>query len=239
MNDDAADPAPPPSHFGELPALVVEDQALVRRWLVQLLRSHVGCTTVHEAARVDEALAAVAALPPLGLALVDLNLPDGSGTDVIAALRQRHPTAVVVVSTVYDDDRHVFPALAAGAHGYLLKEQDPATLGPQLARILDGEPPLSPSVARRLMDYFQRRPVRAAPGPDTVAAALAPPAVVLTSRETEVLSLIGRGLRTGEVARLLGLSEHTVARYVKEIYRKLDISSRAEAALEASRRGLT
>ncbi len=218
-------------------ALVVEDQAPVRHWLVELVRSSFGCRTVLEAARVAQARVQVEATPDIGLALVDLQLPDGSGLEVIAQLRQRHPAAIVVVTTVFDDDQHVFPAIAAGAHGYLLKEQDPRLLMQQLARILDGEPPLSPSVARSIIEFFRRSPapLAAPPSPEPADA----PQVALTRRETEILSLIGRGLRTPEVARVLGLSHHTVAKYLKEIYRKLDISSRAEAALEANRRGLT
>lgn len=228
--------APTLQRLRECAALVLEDQGPVRAWLRDLVRSSFGCTEVLQAARVAQARQLVDAAPAIGLALVDLQLPDGSGVEVIARLRQRHPEALVVVTTVFDDDRHVFPAIAAGAHGYLLKEQDPAQLVQQLMRILDGEPPLSPSVARSIIAHFHR----AAPAPATPALpARSEPEVALTPRETEILSLIGRGLRTPEVARLLGLSQHTVANYLKGIYRKLDISSRAEAALEASRRGLT
>lgn len=213
------------------PTLVVEDQASVRQWLTGLVREQLDCPQVLEAGRVDEALALISRGPAPALALVDLNLPDGDGVEVIRALRRLPQPATVVVTTVYDDDQHVFPALAAGAQGYLLKEQGTAALARQLRRILDGEPPLSPSVARRIVEHFAKA-AASAWGQEAHGEALTP-------RETEVLRLIGRGLRTGEVAQLLGLSEHTVARYVKTVYRKLDIGSRAEAALEANRRGLT
>ena len=88
------------------------------------------------------------------LALVDLGLPDGSGVDVVAALREQQPETQSVVVTIHDDDEHLFPALQAGAFGYILKEQARELIIEQLQRISQGEPPLSPSIARRVMAYF-------------------------------------------------------------------------------------
>lgn len=168
---------------------------------------------------------------PLRLAVIDLGLPDGSGIDIIRAAKAAQPEAVVIVATIFDDDTHLFDAIAAGADGYLVKDADIASLGRYLQRIHDGEPPLSPSVARRMMAHF-----RALAPPATPAAAAGE--TPITAREAEVLGLLGRGLRTIDVARMLGLSEHTVSSHVKSIYAKLNISCRAEAALEAARRGL-
>ena len=188
-----------------------------------------------------------------GLALIDLVLPDGTGMEVLRHLRRVRPETTCVVTTIYDDDEHLFPALAAGADGYLLKDQPSAGLVRQLQALGDGMPALSPRVARRMLGYFQKAGVVEAevPSPegrdvasssDTAPGAAgdggAPPAASLTRRETEVLSLIARGLQRGEVGTVLSVSENTVAKYIKDIYRKLNISSRAEAALEASRRGL-
>ncbi len=139
-------------------------------------------------------------------------------------------TVTPIVTTIYDDDHHLFDAIAAGAQGYLLKDQHPDTLIEYLHRIDAGEPPLSPSIARRMLQHFSRsRP----PAPAAI-----PAEEVLTAREMDVLRLLGRGLRVNEAAHTLGLTPHTVAGYVKTVYRKLNISSRAEAALEAARRGL-
>jgi DNA-binding NarL/FixJ family response regulator len=111
-----------------------------------------------------------------------------------------------------------------------LKDQHPDTLIQYLHRIDQGEPPLSPSIARRMLKHFsQARPAAAGPDPDHET---------LTPREEDVLRLLGRGLRVSETARVLGIAPHTVTGYVKNIYRKLNISSRAEAAVEAVRRGL-
>jgi len=160
------------------------------------------------------------------VALIDLGLPDGSGLDVLRNLRLVRPQTICVVTTVMGDDASIVGALSAGAQGYLLKEQPQDLLTRQLRQVAEGIPALSPSVARRIMEHF-RRTGPAAPDDD------------LTMREREVLGLIGRGLRNGEVAAQLTIAETTVAGYIKSIYRKLGISSRAEASWHAARLGLS
>ena len=185
------------------------------------------------------------------LALIDFTLPDGSGLDALRLLHAAQPDARAVIITLWDDDEHVFPALQAGAFGYVLKNRPEIELVAQLRRIRDGEPPLSSSVARRMLKHFaavsEHHPAPVAPTappPGLMPAQpLRPgmveePEVALTERETEVLQRVGKGYTLPEIAQQLALSRHTVADYVKQIYRKLDISSRAEAALEAARRGL-
>ncbi|MBP8102144.1 MAG: response regulator transcription factor, partial [Burkholderiaceae bacterium] len=108
-------------------ALIVEDLPEIRDWLAEVARAAFPEVEVTTAARVDQALARVAERP-FDLALIDLGLPDGSGIDVVGALRHHQPRAVPVVVTIYDDDDHLFPALQAGAFGYLLKEQPQETL---------------------------------------------------------------------------------------------------------------
>jgi DNA-binding NarL/FixJ family response regulator len=165
------------------------------------------------------------------LALVDLGLPDGSGVDVVTRLRDLQPEAQSVVVTIHDDDEHLFPALQAGAFGYILKEQARELITEQLQRISQGEPPLSPSIARRVMAYFSAKS-----RPQAQSNLL--PNVNLTDRESEVLLRVAKGYTLPEIGVQLGLSRHTIADYVKQIYRKLNVSSRAEAALEAQRLGL-
>ena len=127
----------------------------------------------------------------------------------------------------------MFQALRAGASGYLLKSESAEVLTAQLQRLRLREPALSPSVARRVLRYFQ-----SAHQPDSAPQEARAPRVELTERERDVLRLIGKGYRVLEVSELLGISAHTVSSYVRDIYRKLGISSRAEAATEAIRRGL-
>jgi DNA-binding NarL/FixJ family response regulator len=132
------------------------------------------------------------------------------------------------VATVFDDDGHLFPALRAGAEGYLLKDQAQAAVADALRGMGEGRPPLSPSIARRLLSHF--RPV--------AAAAPTHSEITLTTRETDVLQAIAKGYTVHQVAGLLTLSPHTVAGYLKDVYRKLAVGNRAEATLEAARRGL-
>lgn len=189
-------------------------------------------TEVSCASRRDEALRCVAETP-FDLALVDLGLPDGSGVEVVAVLRQHQPHALSVVVTIYDDDSHLFPALQAGAFGYLLKDQPRDVLVAQLQRIVDGEPPLSPPIARRVLAHFASGVQRREALMRQVESE-----VHLTDRESDVLQRVAKGYTLPEIAQQFGLSRHTVGDYIKQVYRKLNVSSRAEATLEAARRGL-
>jgi DNA-binding NarL/FixJ family response regulator len=214
-------------------ALIVEDLPEIRAWLGEVARAAFPQLSVTTAARRDEALQCVQGGAAFDLALVDLGLPDGSGLDIVSALRQRQPQTLSVVVTIYDDDDHLFPALQAGAFGYLLKEQPREALVAQLLRMTQGEPPLSPPIARRVLAHFasmgerRERLVRQLDNE-----------VSLTVRETEVLQRVAKGYTLPEIAQQFGLSRHTIADHIKQIYRKLNVSSRAEAALEAARRGL-
>ena len=206
-------------------ALVVDDQASSRAWLEQALEQAFPGIAIAAAGSLAEA---GRLLDPPPLALIDLGLPDGSGVSLIERLRGR---SMCVVATVFDDDAHLFPALHAGAEGYVLKDQGHESLAEMLRGIAAGQPPLSPSIARRLLRHFA--PQHGPAGAPAVAAENA-----LTPRETEVLRLIAKGMTRQEVAQLLAISAHTVAGYLKDIYRKLNVGSRAEATLEAARRGL-
>ena len=210
--------------------LLLEDLPEIRAWLKVLVKQVFPESKIFEAARIHDALELVKTVK-INLALIDLGLPDGSGVDVVAALRETQPEAQSVVVTIHDDDDHLFPALQAGAFGYLLKEQARELIAAQLNRMSQGEPPLSPSIARRVLSHFaaQTRPQER---PQNL------PHVALTDRENEVLLRVGKGYTLPEIGIQLNLSRHTIADYVKQIYRKLNVSSRAEAALEAQRLGL-
>jgi len=226
-------------------ALIVEDLDEPRQWLAELLPR-----ALPEVQQVDTAATLVQARERMasfayGLALVDWGLPDGTSEELISELVAARPGAAVIVATIHDNDTHVFPALRAGATGYILKSQPSAVVVSQLQRIRLGEPALSPSIALRLLQYFRDPPDasqrRGHNGWLPVAEAEADtsePQRQLTEREVDVLRLIGKGYKVPEAASLLGISAHTVTSYVRDIYRKLDISSRAEAAVEAARRGL-
>ncbi|RYF44256.1 MAG: response regulator transcription factor [Comamonadaceae bacterium] len=215
-------------------ALIVEDLDEPREWLADLLPQ-----ALPSVRQVDAVATLALARERMrqhayGLALVDWGLPDGTSEGLIAELVAARPGAVVIVATIHDDDMHVFPALRAGASGYILKSQPQAVVMAQLRRIELGEPALSPSIAVRVLQHF-----RAVQGAlPAVAASSGVEPRQLTDREIDVLRLIAKGYKAPEVAVLLGLTAHTVSSYVRDIYRKLGISSRAEATMEAARRGL-
>ncbi len=204
--------------------LIVEDNAEARRWLGEMVAE------TYPDARVNFADSVRAASKyqsvPCDLALIDLGLPDGSGIAVLRMVDAGNPGAIKVVTTVMADDASIVAALSAGADGYLLKETDVAVFRRQLTQLSMGVPAISPAVARRIMEHFRLT------GPTAGVDA------TLTAREAQVLGLISRGLRNTEVATDMGIAESTVASYIKIIYRKLGIGSRAEAAWHASRLGL-
>jgi DNA-binding NarL/FixJ family response regulator len=208
--------------------LLLEDIPEIRAWLKALVKQVFANAQITECSRVQDALSLVNG-QRFTLALLDLGLPDGSGVEVIAALREKQPEVQSVIVTIHDDDEHLFPALQAGAFGYLLKEQSRELLVEQLQRMSGGEPPLSPSIARKVIAYFAAQVKKPSPLLHEVS---------LTDRETEVLLRVAKGYTLPEIGVQLGLSRHTIADYVKQIYRKLNVSSRAEAALEAQRLGL-
>lgn len=205
--------------------LVVEDLVPSARWLAGVLGEAFDGMQVRVAGTLADARSLAASGVP-DIALVDLELPDGSGVDLIREFSQLYPECRCIVATIYADDHHLFPALRAGAQGYLLKDQPSERVIPALRAIGAGEPPLSPAIAQRLLRVFGDQQPSSAE--DTH----------LTARERETLVLIAKGLRLPEVAEALKVSRNTAAGYIKTIYRKLKVSSRAEAALEAQRMGL-
>ena len=204
--------------------LIVEDLVEAQSWLNAVLSESFPGIEIRVAATLAEAYDQFQRQIP-DIALVDIGLPDGNGIDLIEFLNTSNHSTLCVITSVFDDDRHIFSALRAGASGYLLKDQKKEDLVKMLKGIVEGEPPLSPAVARRMLGYF---------APSEAPA----PEVNLTARELDVLALIAKGYTSSRTADLLDISSNTVAGYVKSIYRKLNISSRAEATIEAARRGI-
>lgn len=207
---------------------LLEDHGGAQDWLQGVLTDVFPGISVTVSGRLSEARDKLSHLLKAGftpdIALIDLSLPDGTGIDFIRDLREQAPECLCIVVTIHDDDRHVFPALRAGARGYLLKQQPQAELARRLSGLIEDEPPLSPSVARRVLATFA--PPDTSSQPD------------LTPREQEVLELIAKGFTLAQVGQALGITRHTTAGYVKSVYRKLEVSSRAEATREAMRMGM-
>ncbi|TAK88685.1 MAG: response regulator transcription factor [Aquabacterium sp.] len=237
--------------------LILEDNPVARGFLCRVVReSFSDVSSITEAGDLDAArrllghAAGGKAAPtddPYQLILVDLELPDGSGLELLTELANYPATRIV--TTLYSDDDHLFPALQCGADGYLLKEDRFEVLVEELQKIVRGQPPLSPAIARRLLTHFRsgdghgnglghpQAPQAAAP-----AVATAAPAALdherLTPRESEVLTYLSKGFTIKEIASLMGIKWFTVNDHIKSIYKKLNVSSRAEAAVLASKQGL-
>ena len=238
--------------------LILEDNPVARGFLCRVVSESFsdvsGIVEVSDLASARRELGIAAggqAVPgdaPFQLILLDLELPDGSGLELLRQLGGYPATRIV--TTLYSDDEHLFPALQCGADGYLLKEDRFEVLVEELQKIVRGQPPLSPAIARRLLNHFRsgegltgnghgvaEPPASGAPSPAAAPAPLEHER--LTPRESEVLSLVARGLRNSEVAEKLNLTPPTVAGYIKSVYAKLGISNRTEAARRAARLGLT
>ncbi|MBQ0961416.1 response regulator transcription factor [Ideonella sp. 4Y11] len=238
--------------------LILEDNPVARDFLSRVLREAFSDPiTITEAGDLETARRQIALTGPGGLhgadpfklMLVDLELPDGNGLELLADLGQ-YP-ATKVVTTLYSDDEHLFPALQCGADGYLLKEDRFEVLVEELRKIVLGQPPLSPAIARRLLTHFRHgtaadAPPPPAPGIGTLGSPTKAPVPIekpvdlphLTPREIEVLTYLSKGFTIKEIANLMGIKWFTVNDHIKSIYRKLNVSSRAEAAVLASKQGL-
>ena len=162
--------------------------------------------------------------------LVDLDLPDGSGLDLIRQAHRQCPDCDVMVITVFGDEQHVLDSIEAGASGYLLKSCLPRDLVGQLHALREGGSPISPVIARRLLTRL------GAPKDAPVVSDAGDP--LLSQREVLVLQYAAKGFNYDEIAQLIGVSRHTVMTYVKRSYRKLQVNSKVEALHEARQLGL-
>lgn len=166
--------------------------------------------------------------------LVDLGLPDGSGIDVIRAAHVKQPGCNIMVSTTFGDEIHVMESLEAGASGYLLKDSEPQKMVFEIRSLYAGGSPISPLIARQILKRFRDDNISTSspqPVPEKVRTAL-------SLREKEVLEYITKGFTSDEIAELMSVSRHTVLTYVRRIYAKLEVNSKAEAIYEARSQGL-
>jgi two-component system, NarL family, nitrate/nitrite response regulator NarL len=239
--------------------LILEDNPVARSFLCRVVReSFSDQLQIVEASDLETARREIAfhghtTQTGFKLMLVDLELPDGNGMDLLAELSGS--PALKIITTLYSDDDHLFPALQHGADGYLLKEDRFEVLVEELQRIVRGQPPLSPAIARRLLSHF--RPGAGESGPMALNSgfggfnssgfmgsrpvpldATAGETIRLSPRENEVLTYLSKGFTIKEIANLMGIKWYTVNDHIKSIYKKLNVSSRAEAAVVASKQGL-
>ena len=212
-------------------ALILEDIVDVNAWIKQMLLETFEGLRIQQAYSLDEAKHLLMS-QHYDLALIDLSLPDGKGIEVIDWLVQYSAETISVVVTIFEDDQYLFEAISHGAKGYLLKDLEPVVFKKHLENLIAGLYAFSPTMTQKLLNYVKTQEQLNQKKQQLIES------LALTNREKQVLIHIAKGQQVSEIAYELGLSSHTVSGYVKEIYRKLQISSRAEAALLAKQYGL-
>jgi DNA-binding NarL/FixJ family response regulator/class 3 adenylate cyclase len=211
--------------------LIVDDQALVRAGFRMILEAEPDIDVVGEAADGSEAVAEAQRLTP-DVVLMDVRMPEMDGIEATRRLLGQDDTETkVVMLTTFDMDEYVYDALRAGASGFLLKDVPPEQLVAGIRAVASGDALLAPSVTRRVIEEFVRRP------PDSVRT-LPPKLEELTARELEVLKLIARGLSNAEIATELFVSETTVKTHVAHVLMKLALRDRVQAVVLAYESGL-
>ncbi|MCK0537454.1 response regulator transcription factor [Alcanivorax quisquiliarum] len=213
------------------PVLVVEDEPLMQQRLFRILQD-----LGYDGSAIEIATTVAAARKhiherPVSMALVDLGLPDGTGFELIDLLRSRDANLCILVISAWSTEEHIVAALRAGATGYVLKDRDDLEISLSIRSVLRGGAPIDPFVARRILELLPiARPERARESEGE--------GVKLSARETEILHLVAEGLTNREIAAQLFISRHTAECHIKNIYRKLAVSSRTRAINEARQRGL-
>ena len=209
--------------------LLADDQAMVRQGFGALLRAQDGILVVGEATNGEEAVRVCREVRP-DVVLMDVRMPVMDGLQATRAIAAGDGAPRVLVLTTFDLDDYVYEALRAGASGFLLKDATADDLVAAVRVVAAGEALLAPTVTRRLIEEFARRPRRDRPRPDQLAT--------LTARELEVTRLIARGLSNGEIADTLVLAEQTVKTHVGRILAKLHLRDRAQVVVTAYESGL-
>jgi DNA-binding NarL/FixJ family response regulator len=201
---------------------LVEDDARLRGIMAGWLQREPGFHVVNQYGSTESALAALPADQP-DVVLVDINLPGQSGIECVRQLKPRLPAAQFAMVTVYEDADKIFQALAAGATGYLLKQTPRVELITAIYELYAGGSPMSTNIARKVVQSFHRRPAAAGE-------------VELSAREKQVLDELVRGLLYKEIADVLGISMGTLHTYIRRIYEKLHVHSRAQAVARVTRK---
>lgn len=205
--------------------LIADDHAIVRKGLVTLITTEPGMELVGEAEDGIEVVSKARSLQP-DVILLDLVMPRQDGIEAIKEIKAENPAARILVLTSFADDDKVFPAIKAGALGYLLKDSSPLQLLQAIRDVYQGESSLHPTIARKLIRELNQ--------PSDLPPAEEP----LTKRELQVLRLVAQGLSNQEIATELVVTERTVTTHVSNILAKLHLANRTQATLYAIQEGI-
>ncbi|MBP6117042.1 MAG: response regulator transcription factor [Neisseriaceae bacterium] len=222
------------SHFGT--ALIVEDCPTMRTRLQGILQQ-CPVADIHFAASLAQAYAFLEQQDIPKLILVDMGLPDGNGTELIQWVQTRLPETIMVVVSAWATQEIVLSALRAGAVGYLLKEREDQELIHALQTVAKGGAPIDPFVAKRILQELQPNPAPSST-PMNITALVADSHEALSHREKNILEWVAQGLTNREISEELSLSRHTVDTHIRNIYRKLAVTSRIQALQAAKQLGL-
>jgi len=214
---DAQPQSPAAEPSSAVTVALVEDERDLRESWMKLLKSFKGFTCICACSSGEEALKQLPLLKPQ-IVLMDIFLPRQSGIECTSRLKALLPDTLIMILTAVADDELVFMALQAGADGYLLKSTRPDELETALRDLLKGGAPMTSAIARRVVHYFRQEK----PHPEEVN---------LSAREEEVLILLSKGFSNKEIAAKMGLSNDTVATYIKTIFKKMHVRSRTEAVV--------
>lgn len=210
----------------DIKVMVADDHSLVRQGIKKVLELEPTIRVIGETTNGKDTISLAKKLQP-DIILMDINMPQINGIEATKIIKKEMPHIKVLVLTIHDDEEYVYETVRSGASGYLLKDVDPGKLVESILRIYEGKSIIHHSVAAKLMQEFNRL---SNPAKDA--------AVDLTSREQDVLKLIAQGCSNKEIASKLFISEKTVKNHVYNIFRKIDVSDRTQAALYAVRNNM-
>lgn len=224
--------------LGDLCILILEDHPIFLKRLASIIDTWPRCARRITCATVAEAIDLIEC-NHIDLLLADLLLPDGSGVDVVHKLRVCQPNAQSLVISALAHREVILQALRSGATGYIHKEDSSANIIGAMEQVIGGGSPLSPSIAREILNALDAASSLTNNIPEPISSAQSATAnTSLTPREQEVLRAISRGYTNREVAALLSIAEATVPVHVRNIYRKLEVNNRTAAVFEARKLGL-
>lgn len=202
--------------------LIIEDITEVSQWLSDIVKESLHPEEIYFADSLEQAKDIILK-KQFSLYLIDIGLPDGCGLEALDLIKTKNENCLCIITTIFDDSENLFSALKKGADGYILKSDDKHQIIEHLKGAAQGKPALSPSIAKKVLATFKLETSNE---------------IKLSPREEQVLTLIAKGYNIPKVATLLDISHHTAADYLKQVYKKLHINNRADAALKAYEFGL-